>query len=146
MFRMFSVGLMGLAIVIAGSGCVAISRQYEGAKVPVDDVQSVEVGVTTRQDVLDLFGPPVIIQKRDFEGLVSSIGTNFEGDELTVRLDPKLMNEVFIYEYRRVNRFSLILILFNYFSSVDKSDRLMFFFDSENVLAGYGVSEGVKEL
>jgi hypothetical protein len=135
-----------LLVAIAMSGCVSISRQYEGAKVPFEDLESVEVGTTTRQEILDLFGPPVAIQKRDFEGLVSSIGTNFEGDELTVRLDPKLMNEVFIYEYRRVNRFALILILFNYFSSVDKSDRLMFFFGRDNLLSGYGLSEGIKEL
>lgn len=144
MARITAIGLVWL--VVSMSGCVAISRQYEGARLPLEDIESVEVGTTTRQGVLDLFGPPVIIQKRDFEGLVSSIGTNFEGDELTVRLDPKLMNEVFIYEYRRVNRFSIILILFNYFSSVDKSDRLMFFFDGDNLLAGYGVSEGIKEL
>jgi hypothetical protein len=135
-----------LLLVVLACGCVSISRQYEGARLPVDDISQVEVGVTTRQDVLDRFGPPLIIQKRDFEGLVSSIGSNFQGEELTIRLDPKLMNEVFIYEYRRVNRWSLILILFNYFSSVDKSDRLMFFFDSENRLAGVGVSEGIKEL
>jgi len=135
-----------LLLVILASACVSVSRQYEGARLPVDDISQVEVGVTTRQDVLDRFGPPLIIQKRDFEGLVSSIGSNFQGEELTIRLDPKLMNEVFIYEYRRVNRWSLILIVFNYFSSVDKSDRLMFFFDSENALAGVGVSEGIKEL
>ena len=135
-----------LLLIIFASGCVSISRQYEGARLPVEDIAQVEVGVTTRQDVLDRFGPPLIIQKRDFEGLVSSIGSNFQGEELTVRLDPKLMNEVFIYEYRRVNRFSIILILFNYFSSIDKSDRLMFFFDGENSLAGVGVSEGIKEL
>ena len=135
-----------LLLILFASGCVSVSRQYEGARLPVDDIGQVEVGVTTRQDVLDRFGPPLIIQKRDFEGLVSSIGSNFQGEELTIRLDPKLMNEVFIYEYRRVNRWSLILILFNYFSSIDKSDRLMFFFDSENRLAGVGVSEGIKEL
>jgi hypothetical protein len=135
-----------LLLILFGSGCVSISRQYEGARLPVDDITEVEVGMTTRQEVLDRFGPPLIIRKRDFEGLVSSIGSNFQGEELTIRLDPKLMNEVFIYEYRRVNRWALILILFNYFSSTDKSDRLMFFFDGENQLAGVGVSEGTKEL
>ena len=93
-----------------------------------------------------MFGPPLIIQKRDFEGLVSSLGSNFQGDELTVRLDPKLLNEVFVYEYRRVNRWTLILGVFNYVSSVDKSDRLMFFFDPDNVVRGYGLTEGIKEL
>jgi len=142
--RILAIGL--ILLIIAQSGCVAISRQYEGAKLPVDRISSVEIGTTTRQDVLDLFGPPVVIQKRDFEGLVSAIGSSFQGDELTVQLDPKLLNEVFIYEYRRVNRFSIILILFNYFSSVDKSDRLMFFFGADNKLVGFGLSEGLKEL
>jgi len=139
-----AVGFMLLAAML--SGCVAVSRQYEGAKLPTEKLAGVEIGATTRQDVLDQFGPPVVIQKRDFEGLVSSIGSSFQGDELTLQLDPKLLNEVFIYEYRRVNRFSVLLILFNYFSSVDKSDRIMFFFGDENRLSGYGLSEGLKEL
>lgn len=144
MARIRWVGIVILVIVTGG--CVSVSRQYEGARLPVADIEHVEVGVTTRQDILDVFGPPLILQKRDFEGLVSALGTSFQGENLTVQLDPKLLNEVFIYEYRRVNRWSLILVLFNYFSSVDKSDRLMFFFDVNNTLAGMGVSEGIKEL
>jgi hypothetical protein len=148
MTRIRSIGrlVLLLAATATAAGCVSISRQYEGARLPVADITSVEVGATTRQEVLDLFGPPLTIQKRDFEGLVSALGSSFQGEDLTVQLDPKLLNEVFIYEYRRVNRWSLVLILFNYFSSVDKSDRLMFFFDAENEVAGIGLSEGIKEL
>ena len=135
-----------LVVVVMATGCVGISRQYEGATLDTGALSDIEVGVTTRQDVLDVFGPPFTIQKRDFEGVVSSVGSNFQGEELTIRLDPKLLNEVFVYEYRRVNRWSLVLILFNYVSSVDKSDRLMFFFDQDNVVRGFGFTEGTREL
>ena len=135
-----------LLVVVIATGCVGISRQYEGATLDTEALSDIEVGVTTRQDVLDVFGPPFTIQKRDFEGVVSSVGSNFQGEELTIRLDPKLLNEVFVYEYRRVNRWSLVLILFNYVSSVDKSDRLMFFFDQDNVVRGFGFTEGTREL
>ena len=135
-----------LLFALSSLGCVAISRQYEGATLDKADLDAIEIDVTTRQQVLDVFGPPLIIQKRDFEGVVSSIGSNFQGDELVVRLDPKLLNEIFIYEYRRVNRWSLVLGIFNYFSSVDKSDRLMFFFGPDNVVRGFGLTEGTEEL
>lgn len=146
MARSLVRSLLLLLALCSAAGCVTVSRQYEGTTLDADAIASVRVGVTTRQEILDTFGPPFSIQKRDFEGLVSSLGSSFQGDELTIRLDPKLLNEVFVYEYRRVNRMSVVLIFFNYLSSIDKSDRLMFFFDQDNVVRGFGFTEGTREL
>ena len=146
MVQSFRVAMVLCLSTVVMGGCVSISRQYEGPALSLADLEAVEVGKTTRQQVLDSFGPPAVIQKRDFEGLVSAIGSGFQGEQLTVVLDPSLMSEVFLYEYRQVNRYSIVLILFNYFSSNDKSDRLMFFFGPDGMLAGYGLSEGTKEL
>ena len=145
-FSRLLVLLFVLFVLAATGGCVTVSRQYEGTTLDTEAIARVRVGVTTRQEILDAFGPPFTIQKRDFEGMVSALGSHFQGDELTVRLDPKLLNEVFVYEYRRVNRMSIVLIFYNYLSSIDKSDRLMFFFGEDNTVRGFGFTEGTREL
>jgi hypothetical protein len=102
--------------------------------------------VTTKADVLSRFGAPTLIQRRDIEGLIGGMASRYHGQELTVKLDPALLDDVYIYEYRRVNRTVVMAGLFNWVTSVDKADRLVFFFDRNGKLAGYGLTEGTKEL
>jgi hypothetical protein len=135
-----------IALFFLSTGCVTISRQYEGTTLPADKLPALEIGKTTQQDVLEAFGPPKVLQRRDFEGLLRSLGSRFRGEALTLNVDPSLVNDVYIYEYRRVNRTAVILFFFNYLTSDEKSDRLMFFFETDGTLGGYGITEGTEEL
>jgi hypothetical protein len=135
-----------LAVVLFSSGCVAIGRQYEGATLQIGKLEGVEIGVTSKADILSQFGAPTVIQRRDIEGLLSGLAVRYQGQDLTVKLDPALFDDVYIYEYRRVNRTAILLGIFNWASSVDKSDRLVFFFDATGKVAGYGLTEGTPEL
>jgi hypothetical protein len=128
------------------SGCVALGRQYEGAILQTDKLTNLQVGVTTKADILTLFGAPTTIQRRDIEGLLTTLAVRYQGQDLSVKLDPALFDDVYIYEYRRVNRTFVFVVLFSWAKSVDKSDRLIFFFDPEGKLAGYGLTEGTQEL
>lgn len=128
------------------SGCVALGRQHEGAVLQTEKLTGLEVGVTTKGDILTLFGAPTVIQRRDIEGLLTTLAVRYQGQDLTVKLDPALFDDVYIYEYRRVNRTFVFVVLFSWAKSVDKSDRLVFFFDPEGKLAGYGLTEGTQEL
>jgi len=127
-------------------GCVSLGRQYDGVPLPLEKLAQVKVGTTTRGDILSLFGPPSSVQRRELEGVVSSLAARYQGDDLTLRLDPALFNDIFFYEYRRVNRTAVLLGLFNYVQSVDRSDRLAFFFDQAGKVAGFGVIQGTQGL
>lgn len=146
MFRNLGATIVLLTAGLIATGCVTVARQYEGTALPTDQLANVRIGTTTRQEVLSIFGPPVMAEKRDIEGLVRGLAARYRGEELTVKIDPALFDEVFIYEYRRVNRLGLLFILYNYYGSVDKSDRLMFFFDAQGRVSAYGLTEGTREL
>ena len=137
-----------LAVLLLGctTGCVSLGRQYEGAQLPSARLVEIHPGVTTKADVLSRFGAPTTIQRRDIEGLIGNMATRYHGQELTLKLDPALLDDVYIYEFRRVNRTVVFTGFFNWVTSVEKSDRLVFFFDREGKLAGYGLTEGTKEL
>jgi len=148
MSRFVPRAAIALALLLAGGlgGCVSLGRQYDGVPLPLDKLAQVKVGVTTRGEILGLFGPPSSVQRRELEGVISSLAARYQGDDLTIRLDPALFNDVFFYEYRRVNRTAVMLLLFNYVQSVDRADRLAFFFDGKGTVAGFGVIEGTKGL
>jgi len=139
------VVVLGLTLLVV-AGCVTLGRQYEGAHLPTDRLTDLRPGVSTKGDILSRFGAPTLIQRRDIEGLLGGVATRFRGQDLTVKLDPALLDDVYIYEYRRVNRLVVFTGFFNWLKSVDKTDRLAFFFDRDGKLAGVGLTEGTKEL
>src|SRR5262245_11936349 len=122
-------GSVLLPLVLVATGCVSLGRPYEGARLPTAVLADVRPGVPTTADILSLCGAPTLIQHRDIEGLIGSMATRYHGEELTVKLDPALLDDVYIYEYRRVNRTMIMTGFFNWITSTDKSDRLVFFFD-----------------
>jgi hypothetical protein len=138
--------LAALVLALAAAGCVSMGRQYEGAVLPTEKLGDVRPGVTTKADVLTRFGAPTTIQRRDIEGLIGSMATRYHGEHLTVTLDAALLDDVYVYEYRRVNRLVVFGGFFNWVESVDKTDRLVFFFRPDGTLAGYGLTEATKEL
>jgi hypothetical protein len=133
-------------LLVSLTGCVALGRQYEGAELQTTKLAVLQVGSTSKADILTLFGAPTLIQRRDIEGLLTTLAVRYQGQDLTVKLDPALFDDIYIYEYRRVNRTFVSVGVFSWAASVDKSDRLVFFFDAEGRLAGYGLTEGTAEL
>jgi hypothetical protein len=135
-----------LALTGAGAGCVTLNRQYEGVELPTAKLAAIKPGVSTKQDVLSRFGPPTTIQRRDLDALIQGTAARYQGNELTLKLDPAVLDDVYVYEYRRVNRNAYVFVFFNYVKSDEKSDRLIFFFDHAGKVAGWGLTEGTKEL
>ncbi|HVY60875.1 MAG TPA: hypothetical protein VHF22_04445 [Planctomycetota bacterium] len=141
--------LAALALAAAGpggAGCISLNRQYEGVELPTARLASIKPGVSTKQDVLSRFGPPTQIQRRDLDALIQGTAARYQGSELTLKLDPAVLDDVYVYEYRRVNRNAYVFVFFNYIKSDEKSDRLIFFFDRAGKVAGWGLTEGTKEL
>jgi hypothetical protein len=135
-----------VVLLLAAVSCVTLGHQYEGAQLPTSQLADLRPGVTTKADILSRFGAPTLIQRRDIEGLLGGVATRYRGQDLTIKLDPALLDDVYVYEYRRVDRTIVFTGFFNWLKSMDKTDRLAFFFDRDGKLAGIGLTEGTKEL
>jgi len=144
--RLLLAVALAAALLGAGGGCVSVGHQHEGATLPLDKLADAKIGKTTRAEILAQFGAPQVIQRRDLEGIVQNLATRYVGNALTIQLDPALLDDLYIYEYRRVNRYVVFLVFFSYFSSIEKSDRIVFMFDKTGKLTAVGLTHGTKEL
>ena len=122
------VGLVAALLSLSLAGCV-IRRSYIGPEIRIQPKEVLVVGVTTKQDVLHLCGPP---------------------DELQGQYD----GDVFVYEYSREN-FALFTIreplvlrlnLFTYSRLQDKRDRLVILFDPDGVVKSYALKRDTPNL
>ena len=105
--------LLSLSLLIINVGCAQYSdkRGVEVTWQP-DVMESMQIGKTTRREVLTLFGPP---------SQVISMG-----DET-----------VLYYLYEKSAGEGLILIVYNRFDVQTKYDRAVFFFDENDLLTEY---------
>jgi outer membrane protein assembly factor BamE (lipoprotein component of BamABCDE complex) len=109
-------------------GC-SIGRVYMGSEIRYDPNEKIEIGSTTKGEILEIFGPPDKIQKQ------------YDGD-------------IFVYAYLRKNSSKLTVeepyftnfILFQYTRIQQKKDGLVILFDKDGVVKNYGFQRGTQEL
>lgn len=128
------------------TGCIMISRTYEGNPITKKSLDQIIVGKTTRAEVLKILGAPKEVETANITSLVEQALARYEGEKLTLKIDPALFNDVYIYERSQTNRFAIALLLFNYYSSDERSDRLAIFFDKNGKVQGMGWTQGRKDL
>lgn len=117
-----------LLLIIALCSCT-IGRVYRGSEIREDPKKQIVPGITTKADILRIFGPPDWVQ------------TQFDGD-------------IFVYAYARKNSSTLTLrepvftnITFFTFSRVQqKRDSLVILFGKGGVVKDYGHHKGTGEL
>lgn len=117
-----------LSLIAFSWGC-SIGRVYVGSEIKQDPKERIRVGLTTKSEILELFGPPDRIQKQ------------YDGD-------------IFVYAYLRKNSTKLTLeepyltnlTLFQYSKVQQKKDALVILFDKEGVVKNYGYQKGTQEL
>jgi hypothetical protein len=135
-----------LLLSLAGAGCISVGRTYEGNPITQDTISRIVKGQTTRAQVLELLGAPTQAETTDITSLAEQALARYSGEELTLKIDPSLFNDVYIYERKQTNFFVMALILFNYYSSDLRSDRLAVFFDKDGKVLGVGWSPGRDDL
>ncbi len=115
---------------------------------PLDEIKigTIQRGVTTKQEILDLFGPPQEIEARE----LTAIGIPFE-PFLSRRGDKPPIERIvaaryFRYTYTRANAMAIILILFNYGEFDQKSDNLVIFFDGDNKVEEFAFRKDTNQL
>lgn len=131
---------------LACSACISIGRTYSGNPIPEDAIARIVPGETTRAEVMQLLGAPKETESADITGLAEQALARYEGEKLILQIDPALFNDVYIYERKQTNHFVMALILFNYYSSDERSDRLAIFFDKDGVVLGVGWTPGREGL
>jgi outer membrane protein assembly factor BamE (lipoprotein component of BamABCDE complex) len=109
-------------------GCT-IGRVYIGSDLRSDPKEKIQLGLTTKSDILAIFGPP------------ERITSQFDGD-------------IFVYAYYRKNSSKLIIeepvltnwTLFSYTRIQEKRDHLVILFDKDGVVKNYGYQRGTQDL
>jgi outer membrane protein assembly factor BamE (lipoprotein component of BamABCDE complex) len=121
------VASVALLMVFAW-GC-SIGRVYIGSDIRSDPKEKIQLGLTTKSDILTIFGPP------------ERITSQFDGD-------------IFVYAYYRKNSSKFIieepyltnLTLFSYTRIQEKRDHLVILFDKDGVVKNYGYQRGTEDL
>lgn len=119
------------------SGCV-LARYHEGNRLPVERVEQIEPGVTTKAEVLEWFGPPQSYGKASLIERMLVDDAPPEG-----ALAPARLEDVLAYEFHEGRARGLLLFLFNYMELRVDSDRLVLFFDETDRVRYFGVHRGV---
>lgn len=132
--RRIGYAMVALLAAVA-SGCM-VGRVTQGAPIPVDAMAKLERGKTTRQQVLDLLGPPIEYKRPELADLLVS-------DE-GVRLRPvagRIASDVFTYQFTEgaLNLGSVILFTYGRFDV--RSNLLVVFFDEHGVVEDFAYRE-----
>ncbi len=123
------------------AGC-AIGRFAGGSQIAEARIADIKPGVTTRQEILEWFGPP---QNYASPTLLNQILRDWDatgGEPLTSYPFANILT----YEFDRANLKGVLLILFNYIRVDSRSDRLVIFFDENERVKYYGFHKGTAEL
>ena len=116
--------LLGVLGTVLLGGC-ALGTQRFGRAIDTGRIASLEVGVSTKADVLRLFGPPTATSRLPVVAAAESAAL---GPDAPSEPDP----DVFVYEYREDRETFFTAILFTRFRREVLSDRLMVFFDAQD--------------
>ena len=137
------VTALAAVCVLGAPGCVSFGNEVDGAKIDAKAVRKLEIGKTTRTEALALLGAPKDFRRTDYGSLAEALATRFAGDNITMKVDPALYDEIFVYEQVKTKRFLMLFVLFNYWSMPDEVDRLVLFFTPEGILEAYGYTHEI---
>lgn len=135
--------VIGISLLLGfSSGGCAIGTQKSGRVIDSRRIAEIKVGVSTKQDVLDAFGPPNSYSR--VGASITGAGPSLLGRPSAQSgegptsaqgvIEAKAAEDVFVYEYTEDHESFFTLLLFTYFRRTTISDRLMVFFDTKDVV------------
>lgn len=135
MTRTLSSLLLVLGLGVCATGC-AIGSQRTGRVIDTTRISKIKPGVSTKQDVLNMFGPPTTYSRvRGTSGISTGKNNKIGGsDDVQPRVETKAAEDVFTYEYREDNETFFTVLLFTRFRRDTIADTLMVFFDTKDVV------------
>jgi hypothetical protein len=128
------VGGLALVAALAGApGCV-VGQYREGNEVPLEMADRIRPGVTTKQEILEWFGPP---QNYTSASIVEQLIATDNTPPGTV--PPYRFSDVLAYEVYHGEMRGLFLLFFNSLRFDVRSDHFVVFFDDDDIVQYYGV-------
>jgi len=132
-------------LAFVSAGC-ALARGYRDHPLDEQKIATIQRGVTTKNEVLQLLGPPQEIDARE----LTAVGVSL--DQVLPRPGEKPPAERIVaarwfrYTYERGNGMAIILVLFNYFDLDQKNDSLVIFFDGDNKVEDFAFRKDTEQL
>jgi hypothetical protein len=139
-------GLRGLIAISFATACAgtlagcAIGTQRFGRPIDASRVGEIQVGVSTKAEVLRDFGPPSSYAALPV--VPAPDGAAAGGERLA---DGEPEPRVFVYEYREDRENFFTVLLFTRFRREVMSDRLMVFFDEADLVRYVAFSRETQE-
>ncbi len=120
--------------LLSAIGCFRIGVTV-GTEIPEENVRRIVPGVTTKAEILEWFGAPA-------EATDGEIFTRlFDAGEIAAEdLVALPFSDYLVYEITDGQGRALVTLVFNWISVELKRDRLMVFFDQNDVVLYYGVT------
>jgi hypothetical protein len=122
------MALRRLLLASLGAACLAgcaLGTQRFGRAIDAGRIASLEVGASSKADVLRLFGPPTAYSRLPVVPVAEAAALPAEAPG---EPDP----DVFVYEYREDRESFFTVILYTRFRREVVADRLMVFFDAQD--------------
>lgn len=107
-------------------GC-AIGLVETGRVIDVRKVAGVKVGTTSKQEVLDLFGPPTALSRVQGTTRFEALPEGGQPQPVTRALP----EDVYTWEYREDHEKFFTLLLYTYWGRVTLTDSLLVIFDEK---------------
>lgn len=117
-------------------------RGYQDRPIDREKIAFIEPGVTTKRQVLEMFGPPQAIDGREIVAAGDLLG--LPGDHR--RVEQLVAARFFRYSYYRANGWALITFIFNFVDADIKADSLVIFFDGNDVVQDYAFADDTRLL
>jgi hypothetical protein len=119
-----------------------MARGYLDRPIDWSRVPQIQRGITTKQEVLDMFGPPQAIDGREVVAVGDLLG--LPGNNR--RVEQLVSARYFRYSYQRANGWIVLTGVFNYFDADVKGDTLVVFFDGDDIVEDYAFAEDTRLL
>jgi len=129
-----------LTVVLLAPGCI-VFNDHIGAPVTERMHDAIEVGVSTRDDVLYVAGAPTGTYGTNLLNVVTQVGSTFDQPITPGRMQPD------IYVWQEVDakaRFAFFPILFFWSKATLTSRTLMVVFDEDGVVQDKGYREDIR--
>lgn len=132
----------GIAVALVGwlgSGCISLSGSF-GTPIPEDLLGRIQVGETTRDEILAWFGPPSAFYNPTFLDVILEQGQNadeFSGLAEEIDLEPPapVLNDVFTYRYiENDTRAVFVPMVFGLVDAAAMYETLTIFFDEDGLV------------
>jgi hypothetical protein len=128
-----------LTIILFIGGCL-LGNVKEGPKISEEMISRIKLGETTKQEIIEWFGPP---QNYISPGVFNQVLREFD-----VSKEPPLyysFANILSYQHTKGDVRGLFLILFNYVEADIKTDHLVVFIDDNERVKYYGFKKGISE-